>query len=65
MATKAELENVRNLSEKGDENRDFLHALPLYIIPLETPAVKRARMVKNARLQSIVEFFKGEKSGSG
>ena len=65
MATMAELESVRDLSEEGDEDRDSLHALPLYIIPFETPAVKRARMVKNARLESMVEFFKGEKSGSG
>ena len=65
MATVAELESVRDLSEDGDEDRDSLHVLPLHIIPFETPAVKRARLVKNARLQSMVEFFKDEKAGSG
>ena len=65
MPTMAELESERDLSENGDEDRDSLHVLPLHIIPFETPAVKRARLVKNARLQSMVEFFKDEKAGSG
>jgi hypothetical protein len=65
MATAAELESVRDISEDGDEDRDSLHVLPLFIIPFETPAVKRARLVKNVRLESMVEFFKDEKTGSG
>ena len=65
MATVADLENVRDISEDWDEDRDSLHILPLFIIPFETPGVKRARLVKNARLQSMVEFFKDAKAGSG
>lgn len=60
-----ELDGVRDRLEIRDEDRDSLHVLPLFIIPFETPAIKRARLVKNARLQSMVEFFQDAKTGSG
>lgn len=50
---------------QADADRDALHILPLAILPLETPSLKRARMIKNARLQSVVELFHGPKTGSG
>ena len=52
-------------SEVSDVDRDSLHILPLTIIPLETVALKRARLIKNVRLQSVIEFFGGESTGSG
>lgn len=54
-------------SEDGisDVDRDSLYILPLSIIPLETPSLRRARMIKNVRLDSIVELFEDKKSGSG
>ncbi len=48
-----------------DIDRDSLHILPLSIVPIETPALKRARLIKNVRLQSIIEFFGDEHTGSG
>lgn len=48
-----------------DVDRDSLHILPLSILPLETPGLKRARMIKNAQLNSVVELFHGAKTGSG
>ncbi len=48
-----------------DIDRDSLHILPLSIVPIATPALKWARLIKNARLQSIIEFFEGEHTGSG
>ena len=48
-----------------DVDRDALHILPLSIIPFQTPSLKRARLIKNARLETVVEFFRGEKTGSG
>lgn len=48
-----------------DFDRDALHILPLSIIPFQTPSLRRARLIKNARLESVVEFFRGEKTGSG
>jgi len=49
----------------SDNDRDSLHTLPLSIIPLETPALKRARLIKNVRLHSVVELFGGKQTGSG
>ena len=46
-------------------DRDSLHILPLSILPVETKALKRARLIKNARLESVVEFFDDLHSGSG
>lgn len=48
-----------------DEAIDSLHTLPLEIMPVLTPALKRALMIKNARLSSVIEMFKGEGIGSG
>lgn len=44
---------------------DALHILPLSIIPLETKALQRARLVKNSRLEGVVEMFGGRETGSG
>lgn len=48
-----------------DTDRDALHILPLSIIPLETRTLSRSRMIKNSRLESVVELFSGESTGSG
>jgi hypothetical protein len=44
---------------------DSMHILPLAAMPVRTPALKRARLVKNVRLESMVELFKGDDTGSG
>ncbi len=48
-----------------DADRDSMHILPLSMLPFETPALKRARMIKNVRLESVIEIFSEEDSGSG
>jgi len=48
-----------------DMARDSLHLLPLGILPLKTPGLKRARLVRNARMETAVEVFKANGSGSG
>lgn len=48
-----------------NEDRDALHILPLGILEFETGAVRHARLIKNARLESVVELFSGEGMGSG
>ena len=42
-----------------------LHILPLYILPFDTPPLKRAKLIKNVRLNSVVELFSDAKTGSG
>ena len=47
-----------------DEARDSLHILPLSSIPLETPGLQHARLIKNVRLQTVVEMFRDTQTGS-
>ena len=47
----------------SDDERDSLHILPLSMIPLTTPGLARARLVKNSRLDGVVEVFQIEDSG--
>lgn len=51
--------------EIEDVDRDSLHTMPLSIIPLETKALKNARLIKNPQLESVIELFSGKKTGSG
>lgn len=53
------------LDQLQDVDRDSLHILPLCIIPLTAPNLKSARLIKNASLESVVEFFEGNHTGSG
>lgn len=48
-----------------DEARDALHIMPLEAIPLETPGLQNARLIKNVRLQTVVEMFNDAQAGSG
>lgn len=48
-----------------DTSRDALHILPLGMLPIRTPGLKRAKLIKNARLEAVVEVFQDRASGSG
>jgi hypothetical protein len=48
-----------------DSDMDSLFILPLSIVPLLTPELRTARMVKNAQLKSVVEVFRDAQTGSG
>ncbi len=49
----------------NDADRDSLHILPLTVLPLETPSLNRARLIKNVRLNSVIELFTDKDTGSG
>ncbi len=49
-----------NVEEYDAEGQDALHILPLRIIPLETPGLRRLRLIKNVRLDSVVELYKDQ-----
>ena len=51
--------------KSGVDDRDTLHTLALNIMPLTQPALKRARMIKNSRLDSVIELFRDREIGSG
>lgn len=42
-----------------------MHILPLSILPIETPGLNHARLIKNIHLDSMVEIFEDEGTGSG
>lgn len=48
-----------------DYEKDSLHILPLHIIPLKTPGLRQARMIKNVQFESMIEVFRDEEAGSG
>lgn len=48
-----------------EEDMDSLHILPLEIIPLQTPSLRRARLIKNVQLESMVELFSEIGGASG
>ncbi len=61
------LDDDRMLPEgaAADLDMDSMHILPLGTLPIETQALKRARLIKNVRLESMVELFHGDDTGSG
>ena len=48
-----------------DNARDALHVLPLGMLPIATPGLRRAKLIKNARLETVVEIFHDRQAGSG
>jgi len=44
---------------------DSLHVMPLSVVPFSTRALKHARLLKNSRLESVIEMFHGPGTGSG
>ena len=49
--------------DEGD--RDSLHTLPLALLPMNTPSLARAKMIKDGRMKSMVEMYNSGKAGSG
>jgi hypothetical protein len=48
-----------------EDDENAVHILPLAHLPLQTPMLKRARLIKNSRLEGVVEMFHGHDTGSG
>ncbi len=65
MSKKPTFKREQELSPIADSDIDSLFILPLSIIPIQTPALQTARLIKNVRLQSIVEVFQDIQTGSG
>ncbi|HEX4303439.1 MAG TPA: hypothetical protein VHZ78_11645 [Rhizomicrobium sp.] len=52
-------------AEIQDGDRDALHILPLATLPIAHPVLRRAKLVKNARLDAAIEIFNAPGCGSG
>ena len=46
-------------------DRDAIDVLPLSIVPLKVAGLRKARIVKNSRLEGMIELFSERESGSG
>ena len=57
------VENKNN--ETLSVDRDSLHILPLSDLPIHTPGLNHARLIKNVHLESVIEMFSGKATGSG
>lgn len=55
----------RKQSAIKDDDRDSLYIMPMPTLPLRTPGLLRARMIKDSRLESAIEMFSDKKTGSG
>lgn len=51
--------------DRFDREKDSLYVLPLSMIPLKTRGLRHARLLKNGRLQGVVELFCDTCAGSG
>ena len=49
----------------SDADRDALHILPIAILPVIHPTLRRARVVKNVRLDAMIELYNYDDCGSG
>ena len=58
-------ELTENEQHDYEMDMDSLHILPLAIIPFELQGLKRARLIKNSKLETVIEMFKDERAGSG
>ncbi|MCC6915071.1 MAG: hypothetical protein IT566_15330 [Rhodospirillaceae bacterium] len=47
------------------DDRDTLHTLALKFLPIQHPVLRRARMIKNSRLDSVIEMYRDREMGSG
>lgn len=65
MGTESNMSDDDGLKPINDSDMDSMFVLPLSIIPLQTPALQSAKLIKNVRLRSAVELFSDVQTGSG
>ncbi len=65
MSARSRDKSTERTDEEFNFEKDSLHLLPLEIIPLKSAALSRARLVKNVRMQGMLEVFRGAGTGSG
>jgi len=64
------MEDKNKVSKKtnghiSDFDRDSLWSLPLIMIPLQSSALQKTRLVKNNKLEGVVEIYSDARSGRG
>ena len=49
----------------ADFDRNSLHTLPLSVVPIRLPSLRKARLIKTVRLDTAIEMFSGTNTGTG
>jgi hypothetical protein len=65
MAAPQPADPSRGRKPSVTDDRDTLHTLSLRDMPIKHAMLKRARMIKNARLDSVIEMYRDREIGSG
>lgn len=65
MVSHSMTRNPTNPVDPNADDRDTLHTLALKYMPLQKDTLKHARMIKNSKLESVVEMFRDRDIGSG
>lgn len=65
MVSKSASKSASDFIEVADFDRDSLYSMSLSIVPIQTPALRRARLIKNVRLVGVIEMFTDAQTGSG
>jgi hypothetical protein len=47
------------------KDNDSLYVMPLRVLPIESPSIQRARLIKDSHLDSAIELFFTREGGSG
>ncbi len=53
------------ISSIATADNDSLHVLPLAMIPLQVKALQKTRLIKNTRMQGVIELYSEGEIGSG
>ena len=54
-----------NSDAKFREDNDSLYRMPMSIVPVETPELRRGRMIKNSALDPAIELYRSKEGVSG
>lgn len=56
---------MSNNDDQFEQDNDSLYVMPLRILPLKSPSLQRARLIKDVHLNSAIELFHSKEGGSG
>ena len=65
MTGPIETDDIKAPDKHDADALDSLNILPFSILPLKTAALRNSYMIKNARLESVIELFRDSSAGSG
>ncbi len=59
------IDSQQEIDDEFRDDLDSLYILPLRMLPLKSNLFRRAKMIKDSRLETAIEVFSNEETGSG